>query len=194
MNTLYTVFFLPSLSLSEICMIHIYMVASENFPVSQEFFPSISENRETALAPARHCQKKGWKVLRVDRIVRQESPDLVFFAPFRRFPEHKSALTWYDQQRYLQSRASNAVSFCHQHFFAQLLFRPSPPTKCPQNSDSGSAQEAGNAFVSNDSWSWQKATVKIAIPGRIISTSFFCSFIDNHREKSQNHGYQTAIH
>ena len=70
--------------------------------------------------------------------------------------------------------ASNAVSFCHQHFFAQLLFRPSPPTKCPQNSDSGSAQEAGNAFVSNDSWSWQKATVRIAIPGRIISiTSFF---------------------
>lgn len=178
MNTLYTVFFLPSLSLSEICMIHIYMVASENFPVSQEFFPSISENRETALAPARHCQKKGWKVLWVDR-----------------FPKDKSALTWYDQQRYFQSRASNAVSFCHQHFFfSQLLFRPSPPTKCPQNSDSGSAQEGGNAFVSNDSWSWQKATVKIAIPGRIISTSFFCSFIDNHREKSQNHGYQTAIH
>lgn len=59
------------------------------------------------------------------------------------------------------------------NIFFPSFFRPSPPTKCPQNSDSGSAQEVGNAFVSHDSWSWQKATVRIAIPGRIISTSFF---------------------
>ena len=80
-------------------------------------------------------------------------------------------------------------------FFPSFSFAHLLLLSALKKSDSGSAQEAGNAFVSNDSWSWQKATVRIAIPGEIISTSFFFGrFIDNHREKSQNHGYQTAIH
>ena len=163
---IYIQIFFFSLSLSEICMIHIYMVVSEHFPVSQEFFPSISESRKAALAPASIVRRKAGRCFEwtgsSDRNLQ-----ILFFS--LRFEGSQINLHSHDM-------INNAVSFCHQHFFAQLLFRPSPPTKCPQNSDSGSAQEAGNAFVSNDSWSWQKATVRIAIPGRIISTSFF--FVD----------------